>query len=321
MKTKLEYIIRNVLSEVISEQEQQAPGQQESGANVFNDQEKRFLGTFAKAGSQNLGIIYSISDIGIREFIARSGHQFECTPAILLTLLHDKYIKIVPYTGYGRDTDYTIELQIPIDAVQQYASLVGKSDDEPADGAPATDSGGGGGSFGGGGGGGGMPPPMDDLGGDVAGDAAGGDDIAADGGDPLDIETDDDLDTEPPDLEVAHVIKYGDLLTESVKITKQLMLEASKSKKKSSKSKVTDIKIHLDKSRILRRVPREFIHQLKRVIHKMKGRTFNKYEQERLIADIIDNLQLNFELSDKQILRSFEFHRNQKRLQQFLDKE
>ena len=53
----------------------------------------------------------------------------------------------------------------------------------------------------------------------------------------------------------------------------------------------------------------------------MKGRTFNKYEQERLIADIIDNLQLNFELSDKQILRSFEFHRNQKRLQQFLDKE
>lgn len=77
----------------------------------------------------------------------------------------------------------------------------------------------------------------------------------------------------------------------------------------------------MSKSRILRRVPREFIYQLKRVIHKMQGRTFNKWEQERLIADIIDNLQVNFKLSDFQIRRAYEFHRNQKRLQKFLDKD
>ena len=53
----------------------------------------------------------------------------------------------------------------------------------------------------------------------------------------------------------------------------------------------------------------------------MKGRTYNKYEQERLIADIIDNLQVNFKLTDKQIRRAYEFHRNQRRLQKFLDED
>jgi len=51
----------------------------------------------------------------------------------------------------------------------------------------------------------------------------------------------------------------------------------------------------------------------------LRRKTFNRYEQERLIADILDNLQLNFNLSDKQMRKSFEFHRNQKRLQKFLD--
>ena len=81
------------------------------------------------------------------------------------------------------------------------------------------------------------------------------------------------------------------------------------------------MQIHLDKSRILRRVPREFIYQLKRVIHKMQGRTFNTREQERLIADILDTLQLNFNLTPRQIHLAYEFHRNQKRLQKFLDKD
>jgi hypothetical protein len=50
-------------------------------------------------------------------------------------------------------------------------------------------------------------------------------------------------------------------------------------------------------------------------------KTYTKHEQERLIADIIDNLQVNFKLSDKQIRRAYEFHRNQKRLQKFLDED
>ena len=77
----------------------------------------------------------------------------------------------------------------------------------------------------------------------------------------------------------------------------------------------------MNKSRILSRIPTDFIYHLKRVIKKLRGKTFNKYDQERLIADILDNLQLNFDLSDKQMRKSFEFHRNQKRLQKFLDKD
>ena len=53
----------------------------------------------------------------------------------------------------------------------------------------------------------------------------------------------------------------------------------------------------------------------------LRRKTFNKTDQERLIADILDNLQLNFDLSRDQMIRSFEFHKNQKRLQQFLDKD
>ena len=42
-------------------------------------------------------------------------------------------------------------------------------------------------------------------------------------------------------------------------------------------------------------------------------------DRERLIADILDNVQINFDLTAKQMHRSYEFYRNQKRLQKFLD--
>ena len=210
MNKRLEHIVRTTLKDVLSEQEQQ-----EQQASAFDDAQKKFLGSFALAGAQHLGILYSMSDIGVREFVARSGAQYNCSPAVLLSLLRGKYVKIVPYTGYGRDTDYTIELQLPLDAVQPFAELAGAKDGEGGAGAPAGgDAGGGGGDIGGGGapGGGGGLPPGSDLGGAPAGDT------------PPDEPT--------PAPEVAHVVKYGDLLSESVKISKQLMLEASKSKKK-----------------------------------------------------------------------------------------
>jgi len=147
MNKRLEHIVRTTIKDVLSEQEQQA-----QQASAFDDSQKKFLGSFALAGAQHLGILYSMSDIGVREFVARSGAQYNCTPAVLLSLLRGKYIKIVPYTGYGRDTDYTIELQLPLDAVQPFAELAGAKDGEGADGeaAPAGgDTGGGGGSFGG----------------------------------------------------------------------------------------------------------------------------------------------------------------------------
>jgi len=226
MNKRLEHIVRTTLKDVLSEQEQQA--------SVFDDAQKKFLGSFALAGAQHLGILYSMSDIGVREFVARSGAQYNCTPHVLLSLLRGKYIKIVPYTGFGRDTDYTIELQLPLESVQEFAQLAGAKDGEGADGtaAPAGGDAGGGGSIGGGGGGG--LPPMGDLGGDDAppgDDAAPADDVA-----PADDAPPEEPADEPaPDL--AHVVKYGDLLRESVKISKQLMLEASKSKKKVLKQK------------------------------------------------------------------------------------
>lgn len=68
-------------------------------------------------------------------------------------------------------------------------------------------------------------------------------------------------------------------------------------------------------------MPQEFIYQLRRVIHQMLKRSTTKTEQERLIADILDNLQVNFKLTDKQMLRSYNFHKGQKILQKLLDSE
>ncbi len=234
MSNLLEHIIRDVLTEVITEQEQTA--EQPQIESVFSPQEQRFLGSFGAAGATQLGIIYSISDIGIREFVARSGSQYGCTPELLLTMLRDKYIKIIPYTGSGRNTDYTIELQLPIEDVMQFAPLVGKKEGEGDAAAggldTSTPSGGGGGGFSSGGGG---LPPIGDTGGDLdLGDAEG----AAGAEEPPEGEeapADIDEPAPEPGPELAHVVKYGDLLNESSIIAKRLMLEASKTKKKVQK--------------------------------------------------------------------------------------
>ncbi len=83
----------------------------------FTPAEKKFLGKFDAYGSKQLGVIYSISDIGIREFLARSGKDLNLNSNVLLSLLHNGVIKIVPYTGWGRNDDYTIELQLSLDDI------------------------------------------------------------------------------------------------------------------------------------------------------------------------------------------------------------
>ena len=45
----------------------------DSNNSPFTPAEKKFLGKFDAYGSNQLGVIYSISDIGIREFLMRSG--------------------------------------------------------------------------------------------------------------------------------------------------------------------------------------------------------------------------------------------------------
>ena len=86
--------------------------------SLFTPAEEKFLGKFDAYGSTHLGVIYSISDIGIREFLARSAKEFNLNPGILLNLLRQEVIKLVPYTGWGRNNDYTIELQLSLDDVK-----------------------------------------------------------------------------------------------------------------------------------------------------------------------------------------------------------
>lgn len=148
---RIDYIIEKTISRLI-EQDPAAPAaggdskpketdNAPSSADIspFTPAEEKFLGKFDAYGTTHLGIIYSPSDIGIREFIGRSGSTLNCTPEILLKLLRNKIIKIVPYTGYGRNTDYTIELQLSLDDVKG----LGAADKEKAEagssasGAPA----------------------------------------------------------------------------------------------------------------------------------------------------------------------------------------
>lgn len=263
---KLEYIIEQVLKTMI----QEAPAAETDNAprdaadSPFTPAEEKFLGKFDAHGSRHMGIIYSPSDIGIREFIARSGDDFNASPEIILSLIRNGVIKIVPYTGYGRNTDYTMELQLSLDDVKG----LGAKDKEAVE----------------------------------AGSSASGE--AAPGAMP----------EEPmpePGPEVAWVVKYGDILKESVTIAKSLISEATKKPKS---------KVYADKSRILNRLPKEYIRQLERIIDMLIKKTKTAHEKERVIADVLDNLQANFDLSAKHIRQSYEFHKNQKRLQKEIEK-
>ena len=123
------YIITNSLTNMIFEQAAK-PGasletdnaKTDAGDSPFTPAEKKFLGKFDAYGTKNMGIIYSVSDIGIREFIMRSGKDFNLTPSILLRLVRDNIIKIVPYTGWGRDDSYTLELQLPLEDIEGFGA-------------------------------------------------------------------------------------------------------------------------------------------------------------------------------------------------------
>jgi len=264
----LEYIIQKTLSSILAEQAPAAPVAKETDNapsdaenSPFTPAEEKFLGKFDAYGTRHLGVIYSLSDIGIREFITRSGITLNVSPDILISLLRKKAIKIVPYTGFGRNDDYTIELQLSLDDVKGLGSedKAKAEAGSSASGAPA--------------GGGAAPLPSG------------------------------------PGPEVAWVIPYGDLISESTKIAQQLISEKRKPKSK----------VHADQSRVIKRLPKGYITQLERIIDMIGKKTHNSNEKQRMVADILDNLSVNLKLTDKQIRKSFEFFKNQKRLQESIN--
>ena len=270
---RIDYIIEKTISRLIEQDPAGAEAQgtkpketdnAPSSAEVspFTPAEEKFLGKFDAYGTRHLGIIYSVSETGIREFMNRSGKDLNCTVGILLSLLRDGIVKIVPYTGYGRNEDYTIELQLSLDDVKG----MGAEDKEKAE-AGSTASGAPSGA-------GGTPPPP----------------------------------PPPPGPTPSEwVLGYGDLLTETTVIATRILNET---KHKS---------IHTKHSRILKDLPKKFIEHLNSIIDTFSKKKYSVSEKQRLIADILDALMINMELTPKQIQRSYEMHRDQKKLKKIID--
>jgi len=265
MKKSVDYIILESLRKIIAE----APATPEfDNSNLsakespFTPAEEKFLSKFDANGTTHLGIIYSPTDIGIREFITRSGKDLNLTPGILLKMLRDKYIKIVPYTGYGKNTDYTLELQLSLDDIKG----MGSEEQEEKESKGETSS---------------APSETPEL--------------------------------PPAGPENAGTILYGDLLQESAKIIKNLLSEKKKNEKK------PEVKVYYKQARVLDRLPKGYVTYLEKIIDILDRKTKSKFEKERLVADLLDNLAINLDLNADQIKKSYEFHRSQKRFNKFLD--
>ena len=265
-------IVTSTLKSMILEQAPPAPAAAsketdnstgDAGDSPFTPAEAKFLGKFDAYGSRHIGIIYSISDIGIREFIMRSGKDLNLTPDILLNLIKNKIIKIVPYSGWGRNDDYTIELQLSLDDVKGLGSEDAKSIEQgsSASGAPAA---------------GGAPAPA-------------------------------------PGPEVAWVVKYGDVLTESAKIVKKLISESSNKQEHADKNG-----IYVKDSRMLKTLPTAYVKHLERLIAVLSKKKHTPSQKQKLIADIIDNLAINFNITNNQIEKSFDMFKRQAKLKKYL---
>ena len=107
-------IVQEELHRIITEQEETVD------VSPFSDAEKAFLGKFAQKQATYLGIIYSKTDVGIEEFLTRSGANLNLNREVLDKLLKDDIIELVPYGGYGRNEDYTIHLKLDLKDVEEY---------------------------------------------------------------------------------------------------------------------------------------------------------------------------------------------------------
>ena len=85
MSTYLQNIIREEMIKALKEEE--------LPLSPFKEAEEKFLAKFVELGTQSLGILYTANDVGIREFLMRSGNDFNLTPDILSKLMDGGYAR------------------------------------------------------------------------------------------------------------------------------------------------------------------------------------------------------------------------------------
>ena len=95
--------------------------------------------------------------------------------------------------------------------------------------------------------------------------------------------------------------------TESAKIVKKL---AAKSPDKNG--------IYVKDSRILKTLPTAYVKHLERLILVLNKKKHTMSQKQRLIADILDNLAINFNITNSQIVKSFNMFKQQAKLKKYL---
>ena len=131
--------LRNIIRESLIS----ALKEQNNEEGVFSPAEEKFLAKFVELGATSVGILYSNNEVGIREFLMRSGKDYNLTPDVLSKLIKDGIISIVPYGGYARNEDYTIQCNLPLEELQGLSSgdaKTGEESEDPASPAPPPEA-------------------------------------------------------------------------------------------------------------------------------------------------------------------------------------
>jgi len=117
-------IVREYMENIIIEQDIEI--------SPYTPEEEKFLAKFPELKTTSIGIIYSKDTTGVREFLNRSGKDFNLTPNILHSLLKKGTVSIVPYGGYARNEDYTLQLNIPLEDLEGLSSGPAETDQDKA---------------------------------------------------------------------------------------------------------------------------------------------------------------------------------------------
>lgn len=305
-----------IVNELLIEQEGDIIGTE----SVYTPEQQKFLAHFGKSGNDSLGILYSRSDIGIQEFINRNGAIYNATPDVIASLLKSNVISIIPYTGYSRNTDYTIKCNVPLETLTAFSINDEPNDDKsdtPTDTTvPDSEISGGGGGM----------TTADLETGDIDSDDTGEGDaeLPDTGEDVADNELQEIPDEGPEEsfsktgnliyemsYDVHSHFTYPEILKESAHIAKKLLSEQNKS---------ISFRKRASKSRVLKRLPSGYLIMLEKIIKNLSNKIHNTIDKEHLVADILDNLAHNFGLTPNQILRSYTFYKNQNKLRNLIKK-